>query len=223
MTSGTFVIVGASLAGAKAAEALRSEGFEGRVVLVGEEPSRPYERPPLSKDYLRGEKIFDDAAVHSADFYAAQDIELRTSTAATGIDFGGPEVVLCSGDRLRYDRLLLATGAAPRRLSVPGADLAGVHYLRSVTDSDLLHEALASGARVVVIGAGWIGTEVAASATQLGAEVAVVEMASVPLERVLAPRSGPCSVICTRSTGWTYTSASGWSRWRGRRASRRCA
>ncbi len=190
MTSGTFVIVGASLAGAKAAEALRSEGFEGRVVLVGEEPSRPYERPPLSKDYLRGEKIFDDAAVHSADFYAAQDIELRTSTAATGIDFGGPEVVLSSGDRLRYDRLLLATGAAPRRLSVPGADLAGVHYLRSVTDSDLLHEALASGARVVVIGAGWIGTEVAASATQLGAEVAVVEMASVPLERVLGPEVG---------------------------------
>ena len=190
MTSGTFVIVGASLAGAKAAEALRTEGFEGRVVLVGEEPLRPYERPPLSKDYLRGEKVFDDAAVHWADFYAAQDIELRTSTVVTDIDRGGSEVVLSSGDRLRYDRLLLATGAAPRRLSVPGADLAGVHYLRSVADSDVLHEALTGGARVVVIGAGWIGSEVAASARQLGAEVAVVELGSLPLERVLGAEVG---------------------------------
>jgi 3-phenylpropionate/trans-cinnamate dioxygenase ferredoxin reductase subunit len=190
VTSGTFVIVGASLAGAKAAEALRTEGFEGRVVLVGEEPSRPYERPPLSKDYLRGEKVFDDAAVHAADFYAAQDIELRTSTAVTSIDCGSSEVVLSSGDRLRYDRLLLATGAAPRRLSVPGADLAGVHYLRSVADSDVLHEALTGGARLVVIGAGWIGSEVAASARQLGAEVAMVELGSLPLERVLGAEVG---------------------------------
>jgi len=188
--SQTFLIVGASLAGAKAAETLRAEGFDGRVVLLGDEPQRPYERPPLSKEYLRGEKDFDAAAVHSAGFYDEQQIELRASTVVTGVDPGASEVTLSSGVRIGYDRLLVATGAAPRRLSVPGADLDGVYYLRSVTDADTLRQALTSSAQVVVIGAGWIGAEVAASARQLGATVAMVELASVPLERVLGPEVG---------------------------------
>ncbi len=186
----TFVIVGASLAGAKAAETLRAEGFDGRVLLLGEEPRRPYERPPLSKEYLRGEKDFDQAAVHEAGFYEAQGIELRTETLVAEIDLAARQVVLASGERARYDRLLLATGAAPRRLSVPGAGLDGIFYLRSVADSDALRGAITPGEPVVVIGAGWIGAEVAASARQLGAPVAVVELASLPLERVLGPEVG---------------------------------
>jgi 3-phenylpropionate/trans-cinnamate dioxygenase ferredoxin reductase subunit len=190
MPTETFVIVGASLAGAKAAETLRDEGFEGRVVLVGEESFRPYERPPLSKGYLRGEEGFEDAAVHPAGFYAERGIELLTGTPATAVEAAERRVVLASGETLAYDRLLLATGAAPRRLPVPGADLAGVHYLRSVADADSLRHALASSPRLVVVGAGWIGAEVAASARQLGAEVTMVEVAGVPLERVLGPEVG---------------------------------
>ncbi|MGH9170565.1 MAG: NAD(P)/FAD-dependent oxidoreductase [Acidimicrobiales bacterium] len=189
-TSQTFVIVGASLAGAKAGETLRAEGFDGRVVLVGEEPLRPYERPPLSKDYLRGEKSFEDAAVHAAGFYEEHDIELRTATSVTSLDPGASLVRLASGQELGYDRLLLATGATPRRLEVPGADLGGVHYLRSLAEADALKQGLSNAAHVVVIGAGWIGAEVAASARQLGTEVALVELASVPLERVLGPEVG---------------------------------
>lgn len=159
-----FVIAGASLAGAKAAETLRSEGFDGEVILLGEELVRPYERPPLSKDYLRGEKGFDDAAaVHSADFYDASGIDLRKGTLVTGIDTGRAEVITSAGERLSYDRLLLTVGAEPRRLSVPGAQLDGVHYLRTVEDSDALRNAFSGSPHVVVIGAGWIGSEVAAS------------------------------------------------------------
>ena len=186
----TFVIVGASLAGAKAAETLRSEGFDGRVVLVGDEPVRPYERPPLSKDYLRGEADFDSAAVHPADFYDAHNIELRTSTTVTAVDPTTSEVELAPGGRLSYHRLLLSNGAEPRRLSVPGSTLSGVLYLRTVADSDALRQAITGAGPVVIIGAGWIGCEVAASARQLGAEVAVVEMASLPLERVLGTEVG---------------------------------
>jgi 3-phenylpropionate/trans-cinnamate dioxygenase ferredoxin reductase subunit len=183
------VIVGAALAGAKAAEALRSEGFDGRIVLVGDEPERPYERPPLSKDYLRGESEREKVYVHPAGFYEEHDIELLTGTKAERIDTAAQTVSL-GGDTLHYDRLLIATGAEPRRLSVPGADLDGILYLRSLADSDALAERLEKGGRVVVIGAGWIGAEVAASARQKGLDVALVEMASVPLERVLGPEVG---------------------------------
>jgi 3-phenylpropionate/trans-cinnamate dioxygenase ferredoxin reductase subunit len=186
----TIVIIGASLAGAKAAETLRVEGFDGRVVLVGEEPVRPYERPPLSKAYLRGEAGFDLAAVHDAGFYEAQGIELRTSTTVTLVDPKSSEVELASGERLPYDRLLLATGAAPRHLAVPGSDLAGVLYLRSLADADEIRAAIAQSEPVVVIGAGWIGAEVAASARQLGASVTMIDLASVPLERVLGAQVG---------------------------------
>ena len=186
----TFVIVGAALAGAKAAEALRSEGFDGRIALIGSEDERPYERPPLSKDLLRGESEVEGARVHEAGFYDEKQIELRTGTTVESIDTAASEVALAGGERLAYDRLLLTTGAEPRRLPVPGADLEGVHYLRDLADSAALGERIAAGGRLVVIGAGWIGSEVAASARQKGCDVAIVEMTDVPLERVLGREVG---------------------------------
>ena len=186
----TMVIVGASLAGAKAAEALREEGFDGRLVLIGEEPERPYERPPLSKGYLRSEAPRSKVYVHDEGFYGAHEIELRTSCLVEMIDVASQEVVLATGERVSYDRLLLSVGARPRRLSVPGADLDGVRYLRTLADADELRTRLEAGGRVVVIGAGWIGAEAAASARQKGLEVTLVEQADVPLERVLGPEVG---------------------------------
>jgi 3-phenylpropionate/trans-cinnamate dioxygenase ferredoxin reductase subunit len=186
----TFVIVGASLAGAKAAETLRNEGFDGRLVLVGAEPARPYERPPLSKDYLRGESGRDTIYVHDEGFYAEQDIELRLGRSAVSLDASAREVALDDGERLRYDRLLLTTGAEPRRLAIPGADLDGMLYLRSVEDCDALRERLDGGGTVVVVGAGWIGAEVAASARQRGLDVTVIDPLAVPLERVLGAEVG---------------------------------
>jgi 3-phenylpropionate/trans-cinnamate dioxygenase ferredoxin reductase subunit len=186
----THVIVGASLAGAKAAETLREEGFDGRVVLIGAEPERPYERPPLSKEYLRGEKEREKVHVHEASFYADRDIELRAGTSVIGLDLAGRAVALEGGERVGFDALLLATGAEPRRLPVPGADLGGVLELRTFADSDRLRERFAGAGRLAVIGAGWIGCEVAASARQMGVEVTLIEQAAVPLERVLGPEVG---------------------------------
>jgi 3-phenylpropionate/trans-cinnamate dioxygenase ferredoxin reductase subunit len=186
----TMVIAGAGLTGAKAAQTLREEGFDGRVVLLGAESERPYERPPLSKEYLRGEAGRDKVYVHDASYYDDHDIELRTSTSAERLDAGSSEVVLAGGERLRYDALLLATGARPRRLTLPGADLVGVYELRTLADSEALGKRLQDGARIVVVGAGWIGSEVAASARQKGLEVTVVEPLSVPLERVLGAQVG---------------------------------
>jgi 3-phenylpropionate/trans-cinnamate dioxygenase ferredoxin reductase component len=186
----THIIVGASLAGAKAAETLREDGFDGRVVLIGTEDERPYERPPLSKDYLRGEVGREKVYVHDESFYSEHDIELRLGTTAIDLDTSSNELTLDDGDRLSYDRLLLATGSEPRRLTIPGAELDGVLYLRSVHDSDALRERLDRGGAVVVVGAGWIGAEVAASARQRGLEVTVIEPASVPLERVMGAEVG---------------------------------
>jgi 3-phenylpropionate/trans-cinnamate dioxygenase ferredoxin reductase component len=189
-TDQTFVIVGASLAGAKAAETLRAEGLAGRVVLVGAEPERPYERPPLSKAYLQGKAERDKAFVHEPSFYADHDIELRVGETVTGLDPGHRELALGSGERLSFDRLLLATGAEPRRLSIPGSGLEGIHYLRTLADSEALRQRLDAGGRLVVVGAGWIGAEVAASARQLRVDVTAIEPYSVPLERVLGPEVG---------------------------------
>src|SRR6185312_3581913 len=186
----TFVIVGASLAGAKAAETLRAEGFDERVVLVGDEDERPYERPPLSKDYLRGEAERETVYVHPEGFYAEHDIELRLGRTAVSLNVAGRELALDDGERLRYDRLLLATGAEPRRLSIPGGELDGVLYLRSVADCDALRARLDRGGAVVVVGAGWIGSEVAASARTRGLDVTVLDPQSVPLERVLGREVG---------------------------------
>jgi 3-phenylpropionate/trans-cinnamate dioxygenase ferredoxin reductase subunit len=189
-TTDTFVIVGAGLAGAKAAETLRSEGFEGRVVLVGEEAERPYERPPLSKTYLRGESTREASYVHAEDFYGEHNIELLTGTRVSTIDTAASKIVLAGGRRLRFHRLLLATGASPRRLRVPGADLDGIHCLRELRDADALRQRLGSGVTVAVVGAGWIGAEVAASARQQGADVTVIDPLSTPLERVLGAQVG---------------------------------
>jgi 3-phenylpropionate/trans-cinnamate dioxygenase ferredoxin reductase component len=189
----THVIIGASLAGAKAAETLRGEGFDGRLVLLGAENERPYERPPLSKEYLRGEVGREKVYVHDEGFYADQEIELRLGRTAVSLDTSNGELELDDGERLRYDRLLLATGAEPRRLSIPGAELDGVLYLRSVQDSDRLRKRLDRGGTMVVVGAGWIGAEVAASARQRGLEVTVLEAASVPLERVMGAEVGAIS------------------------------
>ena len=186
----THVIAGAGLAGAKAAEALRSEGFEGRIVLVGAEPEAPYERPPLSKDYLRGESPREQARVHEAGFYADHDIELLTGTTVIDLNAAARDVTLSTGERLGYDRLLLATGSEPRRLSVPGAELDGVHHLRTFADSDAIAAALKPGARAVIAGGGWIGMEVAASAHQKGLEVTIVELEDVPLSRALGREAG---------------------------------
>ena len=190
MSTQTFVIDGASLAVAKAAETLREEGFDGRVVLLGEETERPYERPELSKGFLLGKKPAEKLYVHPADFYAGHDIELRTSTTVTALDPGAHEVVIDGGERLGYDRVLLATGASPRRFPVAGADLPGVVYLRRMGESADLRTAIQGASRVVVVGAGWIGSEVAACARMLGAEVSMIAPEAVPLERVLGPEVG---------------------------------
>jgi 3-phenylpropionate/trans-cinnamate dioxygenase ferredoxin reductase component len=186
----TFMIVGGGLAGAKAAQTLREEGFDGRVVLLGEEDVAPYERPPLSKDYLRGDAGRDAIWAQEEGWYEANDVELRTSTRAAELALASSEVVLDGGERIGYDQLLLATGSAARRLPIDGAELDGVHLLRTVADSDALREALTPGVRVVVIGAGWIGCEVAASAKQRGADVTMVAPEDVPLERVLGSEVG---------------------------------
>jgi 3-phenylpropionate/trans-cinnamate dioxygenase ferredoxin reductase subunit len=184
----TIVIVGAGLAGAKAAEALRDEGFDGDVVLVGDEPERPYERPPLSKALLLEKAPRDSAYVHDAGWYAAHDVDLRTSARAIAIDRAARVVTLADGSAVAYDALLLATGARPRRLPVPGADHADLLYLRTLADSDRIAEATVDGAELVVVGAGWIGLEVAAAARERGARVTVVETATLPLQRVLGDR-----------------------------------
>jgi 3-phenylpropionate/trans-cinnamate dioxygenase ferredoxin reductase subunit len=186
----TYVIVGGGLAGAKAAETLRSEGFDGRVVLVAEERELPYERPPLSKDYLQGKSEREAARVHDEGFYEANQIELLMGRRALALDPTGHAIELDGGERLGYERMLLATGAEPRRLEIPGAELAGVRYLRTLPDSDALRDHLAGTPRLAVVGAGWIGCEIAASARQMGCDVTIVEPASVPLERVLGPEVG---------------------------------
>ena len=184
-TDTTYVIVGASLAGAKAAETLRAEGFDGRLVMIGAESERPYERPPLSKDYLLGKAERDTIYVHPPQWYAEHDVDLRLGVAATGLDPSGHQVTLADGSRAGYTKLLLTTGSSPRRLTVPGAGLDRVLYLRSAHDSDRLKAAFGAASRVAVIGGGWIGLETAAAARSAGAEVTVLEAAELPLLRVL--------------------------------------
>lgn len=181
----SLVIIGAGLAGAKAAEAARASGYDGVLVLIGEEPAPPYERPPLSKEVLRGDKEPESSAVFGPTFYADHEIDLLTDDAVTSIDVGARKVVLSGGHTLGYDAAVLTTGASPRRLDLPGSDLAGVHYLRTRGDSVALSSAIRGASRVAVIGAGWIGSEVAASARQMGADVVMIEPAELPLLRVL--------------------------------------
>lgn len=183
----TFVVIGGGLAGAKTAEALRERGFEGRVVLFAGEPHLPYERPPLSKDYLKTGDKLEDVYVHDEDWYAGHDIDVRTGTTVVSIDRDAREVVADTGERTAYDRVVLATGSAPRRLTIPGADLDGVFSLRTIEDSQAIRAALGPGRRIVFIGGGWIGLEVASAAREAGAEVTVLEALDLPLVRVLGP------------------------------------
>src|SRR5262245_27269732 len=184
------VIVGASLAGAKAAETLRGEGYDGRLTLVGAESERPYERPPLSKDYLQGKVERETAYVHDRAWYGEHEVDLRSGTTVESVDAEARTVTLAGGERLEWDRLLLTVGAEPRRLRLPGADLEGVHYLRTMADSDALRAVIDRGGRLVVIGAGWIGSEVAASARQGGMEVTVLERLEVPLSTAIGQEVG---------------------------------
>jgi 3-phenylpropionate/trans-cinnamate dioxygenase ferredoxin reductase subunit len=180
-----YLIIGASLAGAKAAQTLRDEGYTGRLVLVGEETERPYERPPLSKGYLAGKEPREKAFVHDAGWYPEHDVELILGRRATHLDVAAHTVNLDGVDELRYDKLLLATGSRVRTLDVPGSDVHGVRYLRTMDESVALLDRLRTGGNVVVIGAGWIGLEVAAAAREHGCTVTVVEKAPLPLHNVL--------------------------------------
>lgn len=185
------VIIGGGLAGGTAAEMLREEGFAGEIVVVAGEDHPPYQRPPLSKGYLRGVEGLDAVVLHPTEWYAARGILLRAGVTATRLDAGACTVELDDGTSLGYDALLLATGASPRRLSIPGHDLPGVRLLRTLDDSDALAAQLREGGkRIVVVGSGWIGLEVAASARELGNEVTVLGRGAVPLAAALGPRLG---------------------------------
>ena len=206
----TFVIVGASLAGAKAAQKLREEGFSGRLVLIGDEARRPYERPPLTKEFLTGKDPFDKAYVHEESWYADNDVELRLGTAATRVDRARREVHLADGERIGYARLLLTTGASARRLDVPGAEQDHVHHIRTADDSERLRAALVAGdRRVVVVGAGWIGLETAAAARGYGNDVHVVEPSPTPLHQALGPELGEVFASVHRRQGVEFTLGEG--------------
>ncbi|MGH3475619.1 MAG: NAD(P)/FAD-dependent oxidoreductase [Nocardioidaceae bacterium] len=187
MADTTYVIVGASLAGAKAAQTLRRDGFDGPLVLIGDEGEPPYARPPLSKEYLMGETPRERIYVHPPAWYADHDVDLRLDTEVTSIDPAAHEVTLADGSRVGYAKLLLTTGSSPRRLPIPGADLDQVHYLRRVGDSDRIRDMFAAISRLAVIGGGWIGLETAAAARAAGVEVVVLEAADLPLLVALGP------------------------------------
>jgi len=185
-----FVIIGASLAGASAAAALREGGFDGTVELIGAEPQLPYNRPPLSKGYLRGQDRFEDQLVNPADYYAQHEVNLRLGVRATSVDPQRKVVSLERGEEVPYDRLLVATGGRNRSLTTPGADLPGIFQLRTVEDCDRIRAVARPGARAVVIGLGFIGSEVSASLRQMGLAVTAIEGQPVPLARVLGAEVG---------------------------------
>ncbi|MDT5210017.1 MAG: 3-phenylpropionate/trans-cinnamate dioxygenase ferredoxin reductase component, partial [Mycobacterium sp.] len=200
-TSSTFAIVGGGLAGAMAAEALRDKDFDGRIVLFAAEEHLPYERPPLSKEYLAGKKLLGDFTTFSSAWYRDHHIDLRLGTKVSAIDPKGHTVTLPDGSAVRYDKLTLATGSHPRRPPIPGADADGVHYLRTVDDADALNSALAETSSLAVVGGGWIGLEVAAGARDRGIDVTVVEMAELPLMAALGREVGEVFAAVHRDHG----------------------
>jgi len=197
----TFVILGAGQAGGRAAESLRREGFDGRVVLVGAEPHRPYERPPLSKGLLLGDTTAEETYLRPADHYVEHDIELRLGVRATGLIPRERRLELSDGSSLSYDKLLVATGVRPRLLAVPGADLPGIVTLRTLADAQVLAAAMLSAPRVLIVGAGFIGAEVAAACRKRGLGVTMVEPLAVPMERALGLEIGDLYAAIHRDQG----------------------
>lgn len=183
----SIVIVGAGHAGAAAAETLRREQFQGRIVLIGAEPHLPYQRPPLSKKFLAGEQTLERSLIKSAAFYADSRIELRLGTRVESLDCARAQLLLGDGEAVSYGALLLCTGSEPRRLTIPGEDLEGVFYLRTADEVDAIRARCQPGARLVVVGGGYIGLEVAATCRKLGVEVTVLEMTDRVMNRVVAP------------------------------------
>jgi 3-phenylpropionate/trans-cinnamate dioxygenase ferredoxin reductase component len=183
----TILIIGGGQAGAQAIDTLRKEGFGGRLVLIGDEPQLPYQRPPLSKKYLCGEMAAERLLFRHQSFYDEHRIELKLGRQAVRLDAGARQVELAGGETLTYDRLLLCLGAESRRLTCPGAELAGVHYLRGLADVAPIQTGFKPQARVVVIGGGYIGLETAATCRKMGCEVTVLEMADRIMNRVVAP------------------------------------
>jgi 3-phenylpropionate/trans-cinnamate dioxygenase ferredoxin reductase component len=190
MTTDGLVIIGASLAGAKAAEGARAAGWSAPIRLVGAEEHLPYERPPLSKQVLIGTAEPSVAQVDPGSFYTANEIDLLLGTVARTIDLSDKTVAIGGGRRLRFDRLVLATGSSARALSVPGASLEGVHTLRTVDDALALRDQLLPGRRVAIVGGSWIGTEVAACANRRGCGVVICAPQRTLLERVLGAEVG---------------------------------
>ena len=189
-TVATFVVVGANQAGGTAAAELREQGFDGRIVLIGEESRPPYERPPLSKEYLRGEQPLEAGYLRPDEWWREHDVETRLGERAARIDPSGRTVVLEGGEEVAFDRLLLATGARNRRLPMPGLDLEGVFDLRTADDAGRISEAASEATRVLIVGMGFIGAEVSASLRSLGLEVSVIDPGEAPLHRVLGPEIG---------------------------------
>ena len=190
-TKKNFIIVGGGLAGVSAAEELRKQGFDGTIQLIGKEPHAPYIRPPLSKGYLNGSDGLDAVFVHPDSWYAENNIELLTNTKAYGVNSRDHEVTVDGGKPLHYDKLLLATGSSPRLLTIDGAELGGVHYLRTLDDSKALHKELSGGGRnLVLIGSGWIGMEVGATARTLGNDVTILEQVPIPLANAIGDELG---------------------------------
>ena len=190
-----YVIVGGGLTAARAVEGIREHDEKGSIVVVTEEERLPYERPPLSKGVLKGDEELDSVFTHPEEWYSDNDVELRLGDPATSLDANAHLVTLRSGESLSYDKVLLATGSSARALKAPGADLEGVLYLRELQESTALKEAFVDGARVVIVGAGWIGLEVAAAATDAGCAVTVVEPQAAPLLGVMGEQVGGSVIL----------------------------
>lgn len=200
-TNRRFVIVGGGLAGAKMAEALRDRDFDGEITVLSEEDHLPYERPPLSKEFFAGKKTLPEFTVHDGEWFRDHRVDLRPGTTATAIDTAAHTVSLPDGSTIGYDKLALATGSRSRRLDIPGADAEGVHYVRTVDQAAALLRTLAADKKLVVIGAGWIGLEIAASARGFDVDVTVLEHADLPLESTLGPEMGEVFAALHRQNG----------------------
>jgi len=200
-TNRRFVIVGGGLAGAKIAEALRDRDFDGEITVLSEEDHLPYERPPLSKEFFAGKKTLPEFTVHDGEWFRDHHIDLRPGTTATAIDPAAHTVSLPDGSTISYDKLALATGSRSRRLDIPGSDAEGVHYVRTVDQAAALLRTLAADKKLVVIGAGWIGLEIAASARGFDVDVTVLEHAGLPLESTLGPEMGEVFAALHRQNG----------------------